>query len=74
MGRLPGEIDGRRFLRAMAHFGWIVERQRGSHRKLVRRERSDFIVVAFHGTIGRSIVRRILKQAGIDEDEFIEAL
>jgi predicted RNase H-like HicB family nuclease len=35
MPRLPGETDGRRFLRAMARFGWTVGGQRGSHRKLV---------------------------------------
>jgi len=23
MARLPGEINGRRFLRAMARFGWL---------------------------------------------------
>ena len=74
MVRLPGEIDGRRFLRAMARFGWIVERQRGSHRKLVHPDRRDFLIFAFHKTLGRNTVRRILRQAGIDEDSFVESL
>jgi len=74
MGRLPGEIDGRRFLRAMARFGWTVEGQKGSHRKLVHPDHSDFLIVAFHATLGRNTVRKILRQAGIDEDEFREAL
>jgi predicted RNA binding protein YcfA (HicA-like mRNA interferase family) len=74
MGRLPGEIDGRRFLRAMARFGWTVESQKGSHRKLVHPERDDFLIVAFHATLGRNTVRRILRQAGIDEDDFLDEL
>ena len=74
MARLPGEVDGRRFLRAMARFGWTVETQRGSHRKLVHPDRADFLIVAFHRTLGRNSVRRILRQAGIDEDDFLKEL
>ncbi len=74
MARLPGEIDGRRFLRAMARFGWLVDSQRGSHRKLVHTDREDFLIVAFHRTVGRNTVRRILKAAGIDEEEFLREL
>jgi len=74
LARLPGEVDGRRFLRAMARFGWTVESQRGSHRKLVHPERTDFLIVAFHGSLGRNTVRRILRQAGIDEDQFLKRL
>lgn len=73
MARLPGEVNGRRFLRAMARFGWTVAVQRGSHHKLVHPDR-DVIIVAFHGSLGRNSVRRALRQAGIDEDEFARAL
>ncbi len=74
MARLPGEIDGRRFLRAMARFGWQVESQRGSHRKLVHPEKKGFLIVAFHQTLGRNTVRRILRHGAIDEEEFVEVL
>ena len=74
MVRFPGEIDGRRFLRAMARFGWVVESQRGSHRKLVHSDRTDFLIIAFHQTLGRNTVRRILRQAGIDEEAFARYL
>ncbi len=74
MARLPGEIDGRRFLRALARFGWELENQRGSHRKLAHADRGGVIIVAFHGKIRRQVVRRILKDAGIDEEEFLERL
>ena len=74
MLRFPGEMDGRRFLRAMARFGWVVESQRGSHRKLAHTDRPDFLIIAFHQTLGRNTVRRILRQAGIDEEAFARVL
>lgn len=74
MARLPGEIDGRRFVRAMARFGWSVESQRGNNRKFVHPDRRDFLIIAFHRTLGRNTIRRILRQAGIEEEEFLEAL
>jgi predicted RNA binding protein YcfA (HicA-like mRNA interferase family) len=58
----------------MARFGWTVESQKGSHRKLVHPSRKDFLIVAFHRTLGRNTIRRILRQARIDEDEFLETL
>ena len=58
----------------MARFGWTLQTQRGSHRKLVHPDRADFILVAFHDMLGRNSVRRALKQAGIDEDAFADEL
>lgn len=70
---LPGEIDGIRFLRAMARFGWTVVRVKGSHR-ILRRADGKVLMVAFHGTLSRNSVRRALREAGIDEDGFEEPL
>lgn len=67
---LPGEIDGHRFLRAMARFGWRVVRQRGSHRTLRHAQEGRILVVAFHDALSRNSVRRILREAGIPEDGF----
>ena len=58
----------------MARFGWTVHRQKGSHRQLVHPDRPDRITVAFHDTIVRNIVRKILKYAGIEEDDFLTEL
>ncbi len=74
MARLPGDIDGRRFLRAMARFGWVVASEKGSHRKLVHAEHSGFLVVAFHRDVSRVVARRVLREAGIAEDAFAEVL
>lgn len=73
MAALPGEIDGERFLRAMARLGWKVASQRGSHRKLTHPEGDRVLIAAFHGTLGRNSVRRILRQAAIDEETFPRA-
>jgi len=74
VARLPGEIDGRRFLRALARFAWAVESQRGSHCTLVNAESKRFIIVAFHDVIRRNAVRHTLREAGIDEQEFLKEL
>ena len=57
----------------MFRLGWVLESQRGSHRKLVH-PRKGIIIVAFHGTIRRQIVHRILRDASIDIEEFLKAL
>jgi predicted RNA binding protein YcfA (HicA-like mRNA interferase family) len=46
----------------------------GSHRKLVHPDRPDFLIVSFHRGLGRNIVRKVLRHAGIDEEEFVKAL
>ncbi|MCJ2532250.1 MAG: type II toxin-antitoxin system HicA family toxin [Candidatus Thermoplasmatota archaeon] len=51
-----------------------MESQKGSHRKLVHSDRRDFIIVAFHRTVGRNTIRRVLRHADIDEEAFLEAL
>lgn len=67
---LPGDINGRRFLRALSRFGWVVVRVKGSHRVLRKEGVSRVVVVAFHQTISRNAARNVLSDAGIDEREF----
>jgi predicted RNA binding protein YcfA (HicA-like mRNA interferase family) len=67
---LPGEIDGKRFLRAMSRFGWQVTRSKGSHRILRKEDSSRILIVAFHDKLSRNSVRRALREAGIDEAAF----
>lgn len=66
---LPGEVDGARFLRALARHGWRVARTRGSHHVLKSRD-GRTLVVAFHGTLSRNSVRRVLREAGVAESDF----
>jgi predicted RNA binding protein YcfA (HicA-like mRNA interferase family) len=71
---LPGELDGKRVLRALARLGWRVARTRGSHRILRHDRTGGFLILAFHDTLSRNSVRRLLREAGIPEDEFMRAL
>ena len=54
----------------MARLGWAVVKQRGSPRTLRRGDSSRILIVAFHDKLSRNSVRRALREAGIDEDEF----
>jgi predicted RNA binding protein YcfA (HicA-like mRNA interferase family) len=74
LNRLPGEVAGTRFLRALARFGWHEVSQRGSHRKLAHPARPGFLLVAFHSTIGRVAMQRALRAAEIDEGAFLREL
>jgi len=74
MPRLPGEMDGRRFLRAMSRPGWAAESQRGSHRKLRHTATGRIVIVAFHDTIRRNALHHVLRLAEIAEDDFLREL
>ncbi len=73
MSQLPGEIDGRRFLRAMARLGWHVATVRGSHFTLVSAVNPRKVRVAFHATLSRHSVKRALEEAEVTLEEFLEA-
>lgn len=67
---LPGEVDGERFLRALRRFGWVVARQRGSHR-ILQHPDGRTMAVSFHGVIRRNAVRMTLRLAAITEEDFL---
>lgn len=59
-------------IKALSAFGFIVSSQRGSHVKL--RKGSLSLIVSMHDELGKGILRKIIKQAGITVDEFLELL
>lgn len=71
MTKLPGEVRLARFLKAMGRFGWTVARIKGSHHQLQHLEVKNVITVyASRGTISRALMKKVLKDAGVDEEEF----
>lgn len=74
MTRLP-TVTSTKVIRALQRAGFIVDRQNGSHVILhhpVRRLRTS---VPKHGTdLNRSLMKLILKQAQLTEDEFRDLL
>ncbi len=71
MTKLPGEVAFPRFLRAMSRFGWKVVRIKGSHHQLEHPDVANVITVyASRGTISRALMKKVLKDAHVDEDAF----
>jgi predicted RNA binding protein YcfA (HicA-like mRNA interferase family) len=63
-------------VRALQRDGWTVVRQRGSHLRLQKRVRDEVLklTVPAHRPVKRSTLARILKQARLDIEEFLELL
>jgi len=74
MGHL-GEVRARRVLRALIRLGFSIEHQTGSHRFLKHAD-GRILVFAFHNTesIGPKMLSRILKDARVKTDVFLDAL
>jgi len=63
-------------VRALQRDGWVVVRQRGSHLRLQKRVRDEVLklTVPAHRPVKRSTLARILKQARLEIEEFLELL
>jgi predicted RNA binding protein YcfA (HicA-like mRNA interferase family) len=63
-------------VRALQRAGWIVVRQRGSHIRLQKRFDGELlkITVPAHRPVKPTTLARILKQARLDLDRFLDLL
>jgi len=74
MGRLK-QIKPRELVKALKQVGFEEYNQRGSHLILVNEERDLQTSVPIHtGDIGRGLLKKILKQVKLTEEEFKELL
>ena len=74
MTRLP-ECRPRDLARALERAGFSLLRTRGSHRIYAHPDRDRPVPIPFHpGTLKRSLLRDIIKQAGLTVEEFLELL
>jgi predicted RNA binding protein YcfA (HicA-like mRNA interferase family) len=71
MPRLPG-ISGKRAIRALENLGFVMLRQKGSHAMLRRGDRG--CVVPMHREINPWTLQGVLKQAGVEAEDFLKAL
>jgi len=71
MPNLPG-ISGRKAVRALERLGFVFVRQQGSHAILRRKDHG--CVVPMHREINPWTLNGVLKQAGVEPDEFRKAL
>ena len=73
MSKLP-QISGRECVKALQRAGFEVRRQQGSH--IVMRRDDPYTVVSIpnHKTIRPGMLRRIIRDADLTVDEFVELL
>lgn len=73
MSKLP-VISGRLCIKTLKKAGFIELRQKGSHVSLVRDDPFAQVVVPDHRELDRGTLRAIIRQAGLDVDEFLRYL
>jgi predicted RNA binding protein YcfA (HicA-like mRNA interferase family) len=74
-GKLP-ILKAREVVRALERAGFYIQHQTGSHARLFHKSRSDLrVTVPIHSKdIPVGLIKRILKQAQLTEEEFIKYL
>jgi predicted RNA binding protein YcfA (HicA-like mRNA interferase family) len=71
MPKLPC-VSGKEAIKALTRLGFVFVRQKGSH-VIMRRDASG-CVVPMHDEISQGTLRGVLKQAGVEETAFRDAL
>ena len=70
--KLPRDLSGPEIVRALRRLGFEVERQRGSHIRLVKD--AARVTVPNHGTVAVGTLASILTQADVTIEELTEQL
>lgn len=75
MSKVPN-LPYTQIIAALQRDGWVVVRQRGSHIRLEKELLSEVLklTVPAHRSVKRSTLAKILKQARIEIDRFLELL
>jgi len=73
MSKLPA-ISGRDCLTALNRAGFYLRRQEGSHMIVRRDDPFAQVVVPDHKELDRGTLRAIIRQAGLDVEEFVRLL
>lgn len=73
MTKLP-VVSGRQCLKALQKAGFVVRRQSGSHIILRRDDPFAQISLPNHKTVKPGTLRKIIRDAGLTVDEFVELL
>ena len=66
-------ISGDDFVRAVRKAGYELDHMEGSH-MILRHPSRRRLVVPRHRELGRGILRRLIDQAGLSREEFLELL
>ena len=74
MPKLPTDISGRDAPTALERVGFVFRRQKGSHMILRREQPYARVVVPDHRTLRPGTLRRIIADAGLTVDRFLELI
>jgi len=74
MAKLPADLSGREVRAALERVGFIFRRQTGSHMMLRRDEPYARVVVPDHKQLRSGTLRRIIADAGLTVERFVELL
>ena len=74
MAKLPTGLSGREVRATLERASFVLRRQSGSHMILRRHEPHARVVVPDHKQIRVGTLRRIIADAGMTVDQFIELL
>ena len=74
MDKLP-VLSGREIVKVLGKAGFAFHHQKGSH-IVLKRDKAPFIrvVVPDHKTVKRGMLRGIIKEAGLNREEFLKLL
>ncbi len=74
MAKLPTDLSGREVRGALERAGFIFRRQSGSHMMLRRDDPYARVVVPDHKQVRAGTLRRILADAGLTVEQFMQWL
>lgn len=66
--------SGQEAVRAFERAGWRLVRRKGSHMVMVKRGSWASLSVPDHKELDRGLLRKLIKQAGLTVEEFIDLL
>ncbi|MBU4510655.1 type II toxin-antitoxin system HicA family toxin [bacterium] len=67
-------LSGREVVKIFRRLGWEIARQRGSHIILVKEGHIATLSVPDHREVARGTLRSLITRAGLNIDEFLNAL
>jgi predicted RNA binding protein YcfA (HicA-like mRNA interferase family) len=70
MSKLP-QLSGRECVSVLERYGFRIVRQRGSHIVMRRVDPFAQVIVPDHKEIDRGTLRAIIRQAGLQSEDFI---
>lgn len=75
MSKIP-LISGKTAIKAFIKMGYQVTRQTGSHFRLIHPEMGELkpLTIPNHKTLGKGLVRKLLRDSNINLDKFIGLL